>query len=90
MLIKTPRHLDNLDRRILDVLQDDGRISNVALAKQIGLSQHHALSVLNGLKNRAISQVILLKWTAVSLELPCWYLLKLRWRKQQPISLRNF
>lgn len=38
MLIKTPRHLDKLDRRILDVLQNDGRISNVALAKQIGLS----------------------------------------------------
>ncbi len=38
MLIKTPRHLDNIDRRILDVLQDDGRISNVALAKTVGLS----------------------------------------------------
>ena len=38
MLIKTPRHLDNIDRRILDALQDDGRISNVALAKVVGLS----------------------------------------------------
>ncbi|MFW5823380.1 MAG: Lrp/AsnC family transcriptional regulator [Marinobacter sp.] len=30
--------LDKLDRRILDVLQQDGRISNQMLAEQVGLS----------------------------------------------------
>lgn len=29
---------DNLDRRILNALQDDGRLQNVDLAKQVGLS----------------------------------------------------
>ena len=32
MLIKTPKHLDKLDRAILAALQVDGRISNVELA----------------------------------------------------------
>ncbi|UAA37305.1 leucine-responsive transcriptional regulator Lrp [Paraneptunicella aestuarii] len=38
MLVKTPKSLDRLDRRILDELQKNGRISNVELAKKIGLS----------------------------------------------------
>ncbi len=33
-----PRGLDRLDRRILDILQRDGRISYVDLAERIGLS----------------------------------------------------
>ena len=31
--------LDDIERRILDLLQDDGRMSNVELAKAIGLSE---------------------------------------------------
>ncbi|AXR06779.1 leucine-responsive transcriptional regulator Lrp [Salinimonas sediminis] len=38
MLVKTPKNLDRLDRNILTVLQRDGRISNVELAKEVGLS----------------------------------------------------
>ncbi len=30
--------LDNIDRRILNALQDDGRLQNVDLAKRVGLS----------------------------------------------------
>ena len=30
--------IDRIDRKILRLLQDDGRISNVALAKRVGLS----------------------------------------------------
>ncbi len=30
--------LDNLDRRILDALQRDGRLQNLELARQVGLS----------------------------------------------------
>lgn len=30
--------LDNIDRRILNALQDDGRLQNVELAKRVGLS----------------------------------------------------
>ncbi|MCY7295128.1 leucine-responsive transcriptional regulator Lrp [Alteromonas sp. a30] len=38
MLVKTPKSLDRLDRSILHELQQDGRISNVELARKIGLS----------------------------------------------------
>ena len=38
MLIKTPKHLDRIDRNILIELQRNGKISNVELAKKIGLS----------------------------------------------------
>lgn len=38
MLVKTPKDLDRLDRKILIELQKNGRISNVELAKIIGLS----------------------------------------------------
>lgn len=38
MLVKTPKSLDRLDRSILHELQKDGRISNVDLARKIGLS----------------------------------------------------
>lgn len=35
---KKPIHLDATDRRILAVLQEDGRIQNIDLAKRVGLS----------------------------------------------------
>lgn len=38
MLTKTPKHLDRIDRNILIELQKNGRISNVELAKEVGLS----------------------------------------------------
>lgn len=34
--------LDRLDRKILDALQHDGRISNQTLAEQVGLSPQPA------------------------------------------------
>lgn len=30
--------LDDIDRRILEILRDDGRVTNVALARQVGIS----------------------------------------------------
>ncbi|GAB3016458.1 leucine-responsive transcriptional regulator Lrp [Bowmanella dokdonensis] len=38
MLVKTPKHLDRIDRNILVELQKDGRISNVELSRRVGLS----------------------------------------------------
>lgn len=38
MNAKGPKPLDRIDRRILEVLQEDGRISNVALARQVNLT----------------------------------------------------
>jgi len=36
-------NIDKIDRKILDVLQEDARLSNVALAKQVGLSESACL-----------------------------------------------
>jgi Lrp/AsnC family leucine-responsive transcriptional regulator len=36
--MNTPEELDRIDRRILQVLQDDGRISNLKLAEAVALS----------------------------------------------------
>jgi len=38
MLIKTPKHLDRIDRNILIELQKNGKITNSELANKIGLS----------------------------------------------------
>lgn len=38
MLVKTPKHLDRIDRSILNELQNDGRLSNVELSRRVGLS----------------------------------------------------
>lgn len=38
MLVKTPKHIDRIDRRILIELQKNAKISNVDLAKIINLS----------------------------------------------------
>ncbi|MEO9947277.1 MAG: leucine-responsive transcriptional regulator Lrp [Paraglaciecola sp.] len=38
MLIKTPKHLDRIDRNILIELQQNGRITNSELANKVGLS----------------------------------------------------
>lgn len=38
MLVKTPKSLDRIDRRILRELQLNGKISNVDLSKKVGLS----------------------------------------------------
>ena len=38
MSAQKPKPLDRIDRRILEVLQEDGRISNVALARKVNLT----------------------------------------------------
>jgi Lrp/AsnC family leucine-responsive transcriptional regulator len=56
MLIKTPKHLDNIDRNILNVLQHDGRISNVDLAKRVGLSASPCLERVRRLEEQGYIQ----------------------------------
>lgn len=52
MLIKTPKDLDRLDRKILIELQKNGRISNVELAKTIGLSPTPCLERVKRLEHQ--------------------------------------
>lgn len=52
MLVKTPKHIDRIDRKILTVLQIDGKISNVELAKQVGLSPSPCLERVKRLEQQ--------------------------------------
>jgi Lrp/AsnC family leucine-responsive transcriptional regulator len=49
MIIK-PAELDALDRRILNVLQEDGRLQNVDLAEKVGLSASACLRRVRALE----------------------------------------
>lgn len=52
MLAKTPKNLDRIDRKILIELQKDGRLSNVELAKTIGLSPSPCLERVRRLEGQ--------------------------------------
>ena len=52
MLVKLPKHLDKIDRNILDTLQKNGRISNVELAKTVGLSASPCLERVRRLEEQ--------------------------------------
>lgn len=52
MLIKTPKHLDRIDRNILIELQKNGRISNTELAKKVGLSASPCLERVRRLEQQ--------------------------------------
>lgn len=52
MLVKTPKELDRIDRNILNELQKDGRISNVELARKVGLSASPCLERVRRLETQ--------------------------------------
>jgi Lrp/AsnC family leucine-responsive transcriptional regulator len=52
MLVKTPKHIDRIDRRILSELQINGKISNVELAKIVGLSPSPCLERVRRLETQ--------------------------------------
>jgi Lrp/AsnC family leucine-responsive transcriptional regulator len=52
MLVKTPKHIDKIDRRILIHLQKDGKISNVELSKKVGLSPSPCLERVKRLEQQ--------------------------------------
>lgn len=56
MLIKTPKHLDRIDRSILIELQHNGRIANVDLAKKVGLSPSPCLERVKRLEQQGYIQ----------------------------------
>jgi DNA-binding Lrp family transcriptional regulator len=51
---ETARPLDAIDRKILEVLQDDARISNVDLAGRVGLSPSPCLRRVRDLEERGV------------------------------------
>jgi Lrp/AsnC family leucine-responsive transcriptional regulator len=52
MLVKTPKHIDRIDRKILTALQLNGKISNVVLAKSVGLSPSPCLERVKRLEQQ--------------------------------------
>ncbi len=52
MLVKTPKHLDRIDRNILIQLQKNAKISNVELAKEVGLSPSPCLERVKRLETQ--------------------------------------
>jgi DNA-binding Lrp family transcriptional regulator len=52
-----PADLDAIDRRILKELQDDGRITNVELARRVGISAPPCLRRVRALEEAGISRV---------------------------------
>ena len=48
--------LDGLDRTILDALQEDGRLTNVDLARRVGLSPSPCLRRVKSLEERGYIQ----------------------------------
>lgn len=56
MLIMKTQDLDRIDRRILNCLQKDNKISNLKLAEQIGLSPPACLRRVNRLREQGVIQ----------------------------------
>ena len=52
MLVKTPKHIDKIDRRILIELQRDAKISNVDLSRKVGLSPSPCLERVKRLEQQ--------------------------------------
>src|SRR5258708_12720589 len=48
--VPVPARLDTIDRKILKELQDDGRITNVELARRVGISAPPCLRRVRALK----------------------------------------
>lgn len=52
MLVDTPKHIDKIDRRILNELQKNGKLSNVDLSKLVGLSPSPCLERVKRLEQQ--------------------------------------
>ena len=80
--------LDAIDRTILDLLQQEGRITNVKLAKEVGLSQASALERVRKLEERGYIEryVALVNQELVGHGTMAWALVSLAFHKQQSID----
>ncbi|MGH8139707.1 MAG: Lrp/AsnC family transcriptional regulator [Steroidobacteraceae bacterium] len=85
-----PRTLDRLDRRILDVLQGDARISNQELAKRVGLSPAPCWRRLRRLEEAGFitGYATLLDGPAVGLAILAYALVSLE--NHHPETVREF
>ncbi len=80
--------IDKIDRTILDLLQKEGRITNVRLAKAVGLSQASALERVRKLEERGYIEgyVALVNQEKVGRGTMAWALVSLSFHKQQSVQ----
>jgi DNA-binding Lrp family transcriptional regulator len=69
-IIRPDDTLDDLDRRILEVLRQDGRIPNIALAEAVGVAASTAHSRLRSLVERGVITAFVASIDQRSLGLP--------------------
>ena len=85
-----PKTLDRLDRRILDELQSDARLSNQELAKRVGLSPAPCWRRLRRLESEGFiaSYATLLDGPAIGLPIVAYALVSLE--NHHPQSVKQF
>jgi DNA-binding Lrp family transcriptional regulator len=85
-----PKSLDRLDRRILEELQADGRVSNQELAKRVGLSPAPCWRRLRRLEKEGLidGHVTLLNAAALGLPITAYAMVSLE--NHHPESVRQF
>jgi Lrp/AsnC family leucine-responsive transcriptional regulator len=83
-------HLDGYDRRILDVLQHEGRISNQALAERIGLSPSPCLRRVKALEEAGIIVGYRAVLDAGKLDLTLLALIHISMDRHTPERFANF
>ena len=85
-----PKNLDRLDRRILDELQADARISNQELAKRVGLSPAPCWRRLRRLEKEGLiaGHVTLLDAAAIGLPITAYAMVSLE--NHHPESVKQF
>jgi len=84
--IKT--HLDETDVQILNLLQNDGRITNAELAKRVGLSPPSVLQRVRALEKSGLirSYVAILEPERLGLRITALVMISLSLHQEQPIE----
>ncbi len=82
--------IDKIDRAILDALQKDGRLSNVELAKHVGLSESACLRRVKNLDEKGVITHYAAHLNAASVGLPGSVFVRVSLVDQQEEKLRKF
>ena len=82
--------LDNVDLKILDELQRDGSLSNVALAKRIGLSPSPCLARVKALESGGVIQRYVALASAAALGLGLTVFISISLKEQSKAALAEF
>lgn len=83
-------NLDNTDLKILNELQHDGALSNVALAKRIGLSPSPCLARVKALESSGVIQRYVALASAAALGLGLTVFISISLRTQDKETLAEF